>query len=435
MEPGAFDPYYRPDLARLHHLGFGFHADACAPGILHLLEPVRARGGLVVELGCGSGLLTRHLVDAGHRVVATDASPAMLELARAHAGGAEDIRRLVLPDDPIPGADAIVSVGHVLNYLADEAAIQRALVAIAEALGPDGVLAFDICDLEWGRSRRNAPDSGRVADEWAIVTQYSVPSPSRFVRTMAAFVRNPDGTWRRDDERHENVLIDTREVPGLLAGHGVDATLGSSFGGEELPSGLRTVIGRRPVRGRAEELDPGRTRSDPAEDLQMLRVRALTPEDSGWKEQALLRVWGSTSVARKEELVDARPFEGFVALAGHDRVGLVTYAMRDDECEIVTIQADREGVGIGRALMDAVRQRAQELGARRLWLVTTNNNVRAFAFYQRWGMDLVALRVDGVTRSRALKPGIPTVDPAGIPIRHELELELRLAPPDEHGPS
>jgi len=55
------EPYYRRDLSLVHHLGFGSHADACAPGILALLEPVRARGGLVVEFGCGSGLLTRHL--------------------------------------------------------------------------------------------------------------------------------------------------------------------------------------------------------------------------------------------------------------------------------------------------------------------------------------------------------------------------------------
>ena len=81
----ALAPYYRADLSLVHHLGFGFHADACAPGILALLQPVRDRGGLVVELGCGSGLLTRHLVDAGHRVMATDASPAMLTLARYHA--------------------------------------------------------------------------------------------------------------------------------------------------------------------------------------------------------------------------------------------------------------------------------------------------------------------------------------------------------------
>src|ERR1700716_3431046 len=94
------DHYYRDDLALVHHLGFGFHADRTAPGILIALEPVRQRGGLVLELGCGSGLLTRHLIDAGHRVVAADASPAMLELARRHAPDADDIRRLVLPDDP-----------------------------------------------------------------------------------------------------------------------------------------------------------------------------------------------------------------------------------------------------------------------------------------------------------------------------------------------
>ena len=52
--PGT-EPYYRADLARIHHLGFGFHADDCAPGVLALLEPVRSARGVVVEVGCGSG--------------------------------------------------------------------------------------------------------------------------------------------------------------------------------------------------------------------------------------------------------------------------------------------------------------------------------------------------------------------------------------------
>jgi SAM-dependent methyltransferase len=239
------DPYYRRDLAAVHHLGFGFHADACAPGVLALLEPVLERNGLVLELGCGSGLLTRHLVDAGHRVIATDASPAMLEIAADYVPDAEDIRQLVLPDDPMPEADAIVSVGHAVNYLPVAAAIERALVAASRAVRSGGMLALDLCDLEWARLRRDLPNHGRVTDDWAMVTTFSVPSPDRFVRKMATFRRNDDGTWRRDDERHDNVLIDTSRVPALLAPYGITARIAPSFGTEQLPAGLVALIGHR----------------------------------------------------------------------------------------------------------------------------------------------------------------------------------------------
>jgi SAM-dependent methyltransferase len=238
------EPYYRRDLALVHHLGFGFHADATAAGVLKLLEPVRERDGLVVELGCGSGLLTQYLADAGHRVIATDASPAMLDLARETLGEAAEIRMLTLPDDPIPSADAIVGVGHCLNYLPTADAIDRAWVAIAEALRPDGVLAIDVCDLTYGEAR-DADTVGWVEDDWALVTRRFTPTPELFVREMAIFSRNRNGTWRRDDERHDNVLIDTSLVPPLLAKHGVEAAVEAAFGSEELPVGLHAVIGRK----------------------------------------------------------------------------------------------------------------------------------------------------------------------------------------------
>ena len=239
------EPYYRPDLARVHHEGFAHHAPLVAPGILRLLEPVRASGGLVLEFGAGSGLLTRLLLEAGHRVLATDASPAMLDLARDVAPGAEGYELLMLPRDPVPAADAIVGVGHPISYLPSEAAIHEALLAFAAALRPGGILAFDVCDLEWGEARRAAPTFGRKSDDWAIVTDYSVPRPDLFVREMAVFMRNPDGTWRRDDERHDNVLLDTATLPPLLAEHGVEAEVRRSFGDEELPVGLHVVVGRK----------------------------------------------------------------------------------------------------------------------------------------------------------------------------------------------
>jgi SAM-dependent methyltransferase len=236
--------YYQHDLALVHDRGFGFHADRCAPGILELLAPVR--GGLVLELGCGAGALTRHLLDAGFDVVATDASPAMLELAWAALGGEADLRRLRLPDEPLPAADAIVSVGHVISYLPDAAAIDRALVAMAGALRPGGVLAIDICDLEYGEIRAGDANVGRTGPDWAIITDFSRPAPDRFVRDITTFVPDGHGAWRRGREHHENVLVDTSLIPALLRDHGVEAAVGSSFGAVELPPGLRAVTGTKP---------------------------------------------------------------------------------------------------------------------------------------------------------------------------------------------
>jgi len=238
-------PYYRADLARVHHEGFGFHADAVAPGILQLLEPVLDGRGLVLEIGCGSGLLTRYLVEAGHRVLATDASPAMLELAHAYAPGVEGLEQLRLPADAVPAADAIVSVGHPLSYLDDEDEVRTSVTAMARALRPGGVLAFDICDYEWGEARRDQGPRLWSGDDWLLVTRTSVPDRGTFRRDMTTFVRQTAELWRRDDEVHDNVLIATAQLPALLATAGVAAEVRSSFGGEALPSGLVAVVGRR----------------------------------------------------------------------------------------------------------------------------------------------------------------------------------------------
>jgi hypothetical protein len=104
-----------------------------------------------------------------------------------------------------------------------------------------------VCDLSWAARRRDAPPFVAVEPDWTLVTRYSTPSADRFVRDITTFVKTPDGTFRRSDERHENVLVDVATLPAFLERHGLDATVRAAFGSETLPPGLSAVVGTRRI--------------------------------------------------------------------------------------------------------------------------------------------------------------------------------------------
>ncbi len=153
-------------------------------------------------------------------------------------------------------------------------------------------------------------------------------------------------------------------------------------------------------------------------------VRAANEADATWVAQVLIASWGAFEVARLGELVDLSPLPKLIAEYGDERVGLLTYLAEGGSWEIVTIDVTRSRVGAGAALLEGVGALARGAGARRVWLITTNDNTHALRFYQRSGFDLVAIHRDAVAEARRLKPSIPLVGNDGVPIRHELELEL-----------
>jgi ribosomal protein S18 acetylase RimI-like enzyme len=113
---------------------------------------------------------------------------------------------------------------------------------------------------------------------------------------------------------------------------------------------------------------------------------------------------------------------GFVALDGGSFVGLVTLHMEGGACEVVTLDAYMQGKGIGSALMRAAEEFAVARNCRRLWLITSNDNVGALLFYQKLGFRIVAVHLDAIDEARKIKPQIPHVAENGIPIRDEIEL-------------
>ena len=107
-------------------------------------------------------------------------------------------------------------------------------------------------------------------------------------------------------------------------------------------------------------------------------------------------------------------------------MGAATYRLNEDEAQLLGLNAIPRGCGIGSALLVAVEEAVRRTGRRRLWLVTTNDNVDALRFYQRRDYRLVALFPGAVDAARALKPMISRLGVHGIPIHDELVLEKRL---------
>ncbi len=138
-------------------------------------------------------------------------------------------------------------------------------------------------------------------------------------------------------------------------------------------------------------------------------VRSTCAEDQEWVKCFVREHWGSEVIVVHDEVFSPCLLPGFVAVLDERIAGLITYRLEGRNCEIVTLDSIWPSVGVGTALMETVERAAVQAGCRRLWLITTNDNLNALRFYQKRGLELVAVHRHAVTRSRKIKPEIPMV--------------------------
>ncbi len=159
--------------------------------------------------------------------------------------------------------------------------------------------------------------------------------------------------------------------------------------------------------------------------MQTFNLRDITDEDQAWIQRWIIFQWGAAYVIAHDTRYDPETLPGVVAVdTNGETIGLITYIIQDEECELITLNSIREGIGVGTALIEAVKQRAHHENCKRVWLVVTNDNLNAIRFYQKRGFHLVRIHRGSVTRARKQKPEIPEIGYFGIPIRDEVELDL-----------
>jgi len=155
----------------------------------------------------------------------------------------------------------------------------------------------------------------------------------------------------------------------------------------------------------------------------MAGIRQLTETDRPRLRDFWIDHWGGDMMIVHGEMIRFDQVQGLVYGAW---TGVLTYVIRGDECEIVSLNSLQEGIGIGTALIAEAVKEAKAKGCGRMVLTTSNDNLHALGFYQRHGFSLLALRPGAINETRKLKPSIPLIGENKIPLRDEIELEMLL---------
>jgi len=155
-------------------------------------------------------------------------------------------------------------------------------------------------------------------------------------------------------------------------------------------------------------------------------IRRLNPDDLHRLRKFWVEHWGSEEMVSRGSVYRVEQLDGFVIEDGDEWIGLLTFFIKDAECEVTSLDSLREGEGIGSKLIEAVLDETRKQNCRRLFLITTNDNMHALRFYQKRGFELVTIYRGAVNESRKTKPSIPLTGFDDIPLRDEIELEINL---------
>jgi SAM-dependent methyltransferase len=236
---------YAADLAYIHDVGYGGFARGAAPGLLALLRRHGITDGRIVDLGCGSGIWARALVDAGYQVHGVDLSPAMIALARRRVPEAE-FQVASFLQARLPACRAVTALGEVFNYLFDPDAslrtLRRVAQAILAALAPGGLL---ICDVAGPSRCRGLRQRFQEGDDWTCLVEYQHDlAQQQLTRRIVSFRKIGD-RYRRHEEIHRQQLYPAAQIAGMLRDLDFRVRVMRSFGAYRLRQGVAGFVARK----------------------------------------------------------------------------------------------------------------------------------------------------------------------------------------------
>jgi SAM-dependent methyltransferase len=193
--------------------------------VIGLLQKENITDGIVLDLGCGTGKLTRILADAGYDMIGVDNSGEMLEIAREQEDAAPESEKqniLYLQQDmrefELYGTvRAVISICDSMNYMIEEADLLAVFRLVNNYLDPGGVFIFDMNTVYKYRELLGENNISENREEGSFIWENYFDEESGINEyDLTLFIREKGNCYRKYEELHYQRAYELSRVKELL---------------------------------------------------------------------------------------------------------------------------------------------------------------------------------------------------------------------------
>ena len=195
--------------------------------LLSLLREYGCKEGILLDMGCGTGILTELLAQAGYDMIGIDNSPEMLQKAmkrREESGHdilylLQDMREFELYGT-VAGA---VSICDSMNYILSVEELIEVFRLVNNYLDPGGIFIFDLNTLYKYQSVIGDATIAESRQEAACIWENYFDEESRINEyDLTLFIRGEDGRFDRHVETHYQRAYELWEIQDALKKAGME---------------------------------------------------------------------------------------------------------------------------------------------------------------------------------------------------------------------
>ncbi len=217
------DLFYDTDLAYVHDTGYGDFARSAAIMLKKLFNQEFHTRGLIIDLGCGSGIVAKELLDDNFKILGIDKSHALIEIAKKHAPGGNYVVGSFFETN-LPKCIGVVSTSECLNYATNgenDKNLRNLFQNVFAALESRGLFIFDMIEPGTCEDRKYIVER----DDWTMFLHTWEDRELNVLTRDVTLFRKTGELYRKSKEVHKARLYPHEQVVSLLEEVGFKVSL------------------------------------------------------------------------------------------------------------------------------------------------------------------------------------------------------------------